>query len=230
MPESHNEQRQAHAIAQQPHQTSGNRRRNGRQRCTGSDAECKIDRPCQQPFELDNLQRVRQRHLAREIVVQAPSHARTQDRERPQKNSIAWAVPTRRESGRQLQGTPFRWRCAGRNPPERRTKPAKPWRPLPARAGATPSRLPSAPGRPSAGSVPRRLPQRLRHRGRELARGLSMPRVQSVLSGAARLRQCRRRNKEVPPRPRGASFPAALWRPVSRVRTAPLKPGHRGWP
>lgn len=75
-------QRETEAIADEAHAQCDQRRRYGRQRGARPKRERKVDRAGNEALQFYDLQRVGQRDLAGQIIVQAPGNARAGDQER----------------------------------------------------------------------------------------------------------------------------------------------------
>ena len=79
MPERDDEKREAHAVAKKTDDAGKQSIERARQRSPGPKSKRDIDRPSNQPLELDNLQGIGQRDLSRQIVVEAPHDAGADD-------------------------------------------------------------------------------------------------------------------------------------------------------
>ena len=79
IPERDDEQRKAYTVAKKTDDAGQQSIRRTGQRSPGPESQCDINRPGQQSLELDNLQRIGQRHLASQIVVEAPHDASADD-------------------------------------------------------------------------------------------------------------------------------------------------------
>ena len=86
MAQRHDEERKADAITEETHDPCQRQRRE-----TGKTAACKeakreTDGAGDEAFELDDLQRIGERHFTREVVVEPPCSARTDDGERTEQS------------------------------------------------------------------------------------------------------------------------------------------------
>ena len=80
--ERNDEKRQAYAVSQKANNHRKNRRKRWGQQSSGPEAKREIDWSGDKTLELDNLQRIGQRNLTCQIIVEAPRHAGTENRER----------------------------------------------------------------------------------------------------------------------------------------------------
>lgn len=82
MPKCQHEEHEADPVAEEAGDSSNGDDAESGQRRPDRKAEGKVDRSCHQPLQHGNQDRVCQRHLPREVVVDPPCHTRPGDRER----------------------------------------------------------------------------------------------------------------------------------------------------
>ena len=83
MPKRENKKSKAQAITGKTYGPRDQERRNCWHAATGPQSKHQVERPCDEAFQLDDLERVRKRYLACQIVVEPPSYAGSGNGERP---------------------------------------------------------------------------------------------------------------------------------------------------
>src|SRR4249920_1888174 len=83
MPQSENEKNKTQAIAEKTYHTCDQEKRTCRQARAGPQTKRQVEWTSDQAFQLDDLERVGERHLAREVVVEPPGNTGSGNGERP---------------------------------------------------------------------------------------------------------------------------------------------------
>ena len=83
MPERENKKSKAQAIAEKTYDPCDQKKRTCGQASARPQSKRQVEWPCDQAFQLDDLERVGKRHLAREIVVEPPGDTGSGNGERP---------------------------------------------------------------------------------------------------------------------------------------------------